>query len=103
MSDGKDESEDVGNISSEAVKDTLHAALLKGKGKVYHKPDVNFKKIKYMPRLKITHNRHTLYHFFNLFTLQLYFLLLKVSLSTLHACTHIYACTHRVLFSCLLF
>jgi len=51
-------------MSNEAVKDIVHAALLKGKGKVYHKHDVNFKKIKYMPRLKIANNRRTLYHFF---------------------------------------
>jgi hypothetical protein len=29
----RDESEDVGNISNETVKDIVHAALLKGKGK----------------------------------------------------------------------
>jgi len=57
------ESEDVGNISNEALKDLVHAALLTGKGKVYHKPDVNFKRIKCMPRLKITNNRRTFFHF----------------------------------------
>jgi len=60
----RDESEDVGNISNEAVKDIVHAALLTGKGKVYHKPDVNFEKIKCVPRLKIANNRRTFFHFF---------------------------------------
>jgi hypothetical protein len=48
----KDESEDIGNIPNEAVKDIVHAALLTGKGKVYPKPDVNFIKIKCMPQAK---------------------------------------------------
>jgi hypothetical protein len=60
----RDESEDVANLWNEVVKDIVHAALLKGKGEVYHKPDVNFKKMKCMPRLKIANNRHTLYLFF---------------------------------------
>jgi hypothetical protein len=91
----RDESEDVGNISNEAVQDIVHAALLKGMGKVYHKPDLNFRKIKCMPRLKIANNGHTLYHFFSLLALQFYFLLLNVSLSTLHVCTHTH--THTCL------
>jgi hypothetical protein len=65
----KDESESVGNISNEAVKDIAHAALLKGKEIVYHKPDVNFIKRKCMPRLKIASNRCTLYYFFYLLAL----------------------------------
>lgn len=41
------ESEDVDGITNEAVKDIVHAALLNGKGKVYHKSDVDFRKINY--------------------------------------------------------
>jgi hypothetical protein len=39
------ESEDVDNITNETVKYIVHPTVLNVKGKVYHKPDFNFKKI----------------------------------------------------------
>jgi hypothetical protein len=101
----KDESENVGNISNEAVKDIAHAALLKGMGKMYHKPDVNFIKIKCMPRLKIASNRRTLCIFLSVSIVALFFIVkyIVVHFTHVHTHTHTYACTHTVLFSFLLF